>query len=163
MSFESDIKKMQKLWDGSQDNQNAIARANDIQITKKQQIIELNTPPLTTKVLDEIGGAYKPISVFMTKPYQVNGFLWTVTKLLPEDWIPMIRTGVAYQYTGANTAFDKISTFYNVIVNVVPAPNGLVLATWSVGLYCVSYDPTYPIPDFLAKLYFTLIDPSTAS
>lgn len=164
MSYESELKKLQKLWDRGQDNANNIDYAQDRQFIKIQQIKAINTPPLTTKVLDEIGGPYKDISVFQTSPYLVSGFKWTITQTLPENWIPQVRIDVEYNYQGQLGDFSNIVTYFNKVLMVNPVPNSKsdVVAEWQVGLFLVAYDPTIKIPDFKAKLLFTLVDPSDA-
>lgn len=161
-SHETDIKKLQKLWDGGQDNTNNLDKANDIQVTKTNQITNIQTPELTTKLLRSIGGDFKNISILMTSPYTIKGFTWTITENLPEDWIPMLRIDVEYQYTGGNLDFNNIYTYLNKVLGIQPLPNGFVAATWQIGLFLVSYNPAVNIPDFQAKLVFTFIPPSEA-
>lgn len=164
MSFESEIKKLQKLWDNGENNQNSIFDSQSIQFTKQQQIDDINSPQFTTKILQDIGGDYIPISSFMTYPYLVSGFKWKIVLTLPESWVPLIDITIGYNYTGLTTDFNNISTYYNKVINISPTTIGsnLVIATWNIGLFLVSYNPNNTIPDFSAKLYFTLIDPSNA-
>jgi hypothetical protein len=158
MSFETDLKKLQKMWDNGQDNTNLLADAQMRQSIKKQQV--KNLFPIQTVItnLNDIGGNYIDIKVLMTKPYLINGFQWTITQVLPESWIPMIRLEIGYNASGV--VFNNIVTYMNKVVNVVPTFNGMVIATWNINLFLCSYNTTVIIPDFQAKLYFTLIDPN---
>lgn len=164
-SFESDIKKLQKLWDGGQENVINADSAQKIAFMKKQQLEQILKPALNTKVLPDIGGDYKDIITMMTDPYNVSGFLWTITKTLPEDWIPLVKINIGYNYNGQIGDFSNIITYLNKVVTLNPSSNGNgdVTVTWQIGMYLVSYDPTVIIPDFQAKLYFLLISPSNAT
>ena len=160
MSYESEIKKVQKMWDKGQDLADQIA-INQTNQDKKQNQADYDIAALQNVVnnLTDLGGGYKPIKTLMALPYTINGFDWTISYTLPEWWIPQIRLEVAYNYNG-NAPFDKVVTYLNKVISVVPAQNGFVTATWLVNWYLVCYDPTVIIPDFSAKLYFVLIDPS---
>ena len=162
MSYESEIKKFQKMWDGLQDNQRGNDFAQDASFTKQEQIDLINNPPLKTKILREIGGPFKDIKVLQTTPYLVSGFEWKITETLPESWIPQIRIDIEYNYQGKLGDFTNVITYLNKVLSVQPAAGGLVTATWQVGFYLVSYNPTVLIPDFQAKLNFVLSSPSDA-
>jgi hypothetical protein len=163
-SYESDVKKLQKMWDKGQDNTNNIQSLQQTQTIKEQQVISL--PPIETVInnLNDLGGDYIDIKTLMTFPYQINGFNWQITYVLPESWIPNIRIDIGYNYQAGSGAFTNVVTYMNKVVGIVPVPNsnGLVQATWYVNLFLCAYNPQVVIPDFQAKLYFVLIDPSLA-
>lgn len=161
MSFESDVKKLQKMWDRGQDNTNKVSDSQNLQAIKEAQIGALPPAEIIIDSLTDIGGKFKDIQVLMAIPYVIKGFEWTISKVMPEVWIPSIRVTVGYNYPGG-ASFTNVQTFYNTALNVVPVSgsNGMVTATWDITLFLAAYDPTVTIPDFQAKLYFTLVDPS---
>jgi hypothetical protein len=161
MSFESERLKMQKMWESTKENQNLLNKAQSIQAPYVNDLGSLLPNQFEISALNQLGGDYQDIAVLMTTPYQVSGFQWTITKTLPEVWIPNLRIDVGYNWQGGDSAFDNMPCYFNKVLNLTPSTTGIVTATWNIGLFFISYDPTVVIPSFQAKLYFTLIDPST--
>jgi hypothetical protein len=165
MSFETDLKKLQKMWDNGQDNGATTDNAELAQAL--QDIVRQSLVPnnLTINVLEDIGGDYIDITSYMTDPYMVSGFQWKIAKVMPEVWIPQIRHGFKYQFTGSLSNFDQIQSYQNVALEVEPVNGlpGIVTATWNIAFYVVNYDPSKKVPDFQAKLCFTFVPPSLAS
>jgi len=162
MSFESDVKKMQKMWEATQANQNLLQNAQNIAASFVNGLQDLLPNGMSIAAINDIGGDFAPINVLMTTPYQINGYTWTITKTLPETWVPNVRIGIGYDYQGSESDFDNVNNYFNKVVSVKVAGNGNVTATWNIGVYWVGYDPANTLPVFSVKLYFVLVDPSSA-
>ena len=161
MSFESERLKLQKMWEATEANKILLDKATSIQAPYVNDLGSLLPNQFEISALNQLGGDYQEIKSLMTTPYQVSGFQWTITKTLPEVWIPNLRVDVGYNFTGSDDAFDNMPCYFNKTLSLTPSTTGIVTATWNIGLFFVSYDPNNVIPSFQAKLYFTLIDPST--
>jgi len=162
MSFESDVKKLQKMWDATQNNQNLLQNAQNIAAPFVNGLQDLLPNGMSIASINDIGGNFQTISVLMTDPYQVSGTTWSITKTLPETWVPNVRIGIGYNYQGSESDFDNVNNYFNKVVSVKDAGNGNVTATWNIGVYWVGYDPANTLPVFSVKLYFVLVDPSSA-
>lgn len=194
MSYETDLKKLQKLWEGSESNSKAITEAQIQQAHKQAQILGLPSRELLINQLLDIGGEWQGISTLMTTPYQIAGFKWQITKTIPESWIPNIRINIGYKYAGGDP-FAGLQVFQNTTLQLggdqgstggqivstgfsmpvfqmpsgyqgsaensknIPTLERTVTVTWKINLAMAALG-TATIPDFEAKLYFTLIDPS---
>jgi hypothetical protein len=164
MSFESDVKKFQKMWEATEANKNLLKNAQNITAPFVNGLQDLLPNGMTVSSINDIGGDFQTISVLMTDPYQVSGYTWTITKTLPETWIPNVRIGIGYDFQGSESDFDNVNNYFNTVVSVKPATDGSnnVVATWNIGVFWVGYDPTNILPVFDVKLYFVLVNPSSA-
>lgn len=164
MSFETDVLKLQKMWEETQANNQGLTDAHMIQ-KMQETMAKQNIVPrdFIVNYLNNIGGDYQGSTILMTAPYQVTAFTWQVIKTLPEAWIPLIRIDIAYNFVGSATAFNNVSSYLNKVLNVQKtATDGIVEATWNIGWYFVQYNSSDVLPSFEAKLLFSLIPPSQA-
>lgn len=193
MTFETDIKKLQKMWENGQNNQNNIDDSYINQNIKKSQVIDLNASQQNFNKLVNLTTDWQNIVTLVPNvnpqpnpsQYPVSGFQWTITKQLPEIWLPMVRFAVGYNYL-PNTQtkyiiindiayptnfslFSSFQTQFTSVTSIVRTdPNNLIVtATWSINLIFtnLNYPETiYPtVPDFQAKLYMILLNPNKIS
>jgi hypothetical protein len=165
-SFETDRKRWQKMWDKGQSNDLKVDNAQQLLSDVDKQALDLMPSDFVVNYINSLGGDYIDITSFMTNPYQVSGFVWKISKTMPESWVQRIRAEILYNLSGAASAsFTNMAVYQNInLALTVPDPSSpdIVTATWNIGFYIVSYDPTVIIPTFQAKLNFTFVPPSLA-
>lgn len=171
MSFETERKKVQKLWEGSQLNQFTIQVARTVNTIKGQQVQQLPPRVIQLNVLNDLGSDWiDDIAVVKFidnngKPYaDTIAFQWEITATLPEDWIPFARFNFAYDNSGGIDPFVNLQTNlqYFVGMNLTqPNPN-LVAVTWYITMSVRAFGSHLP-SDFRGKLYFTLLNPNQFS
>lgn len=171
MSFETSLKKLQKLWDAGQENEFNLELARlDLYVDSQNK--ENLVPKITSfNRLEEIGGDYEPLNILVDSftgniSFQkVFGFQWKITiDNFPQDWIPFARPNVGMNWVGAEPVvnlFPDLQWFVEVeeppLVDNFghTIPNKIAKVSWHVATSLS--EPT--MPDFKVKLYLTLISP----
>jgi hypothetical protein len=160
MSYESDIKKLQKLWENSQDNGFTL-EVTQVNLYKQNQNIE-QLPPRIINInnLVDQGGELQDVKLLVAQldgsvgSFKTTGMQWVITaNNIPENWLSMVRFEVGYQFTGddptTNTQFSWFVTFEPSLTD-----STIGKATWYVTFSALQ------TPDFKIKLYFVLLNPN---
>lgn len=181
MSFETEKRKLRKVWEDSQNNQFTIDISRTVNTIKGQQMEQLPSRVIQLNRLDDIGGGWID-DVAVIKFTDGNGhpyadtiaFQWTITASLPESWIPFVRLNFAYnrpdhvdpfagqlvkfQYFVGMNELTGLDEFGFTIIN----PQKIVNATWYATMSVGSVGANLP-KDFTGKLYFTFLNPNLFS
>src|SRR5271169_4214450 len=121
-SFETDLKKLQKLWEKGQLNEIVIQTSQVNNSIKNNQIEELSPRVLQINTLTDIGQGYTNLVILGQNSggYNVYGMNWIITANIPEAWIPFARFNVGYNAVGLLQIVQEIS-----IETPLTTPNGV--------------------------------------
>ena len=159
MTFETDLKKLQKLWDLGQANEFNLNFTQLKLVKYYQNITELPSKLTTITNLVDKGGTLQPIQLLLNQsplgnqisPTQVFGAeIDVIINNFPEQWIPFVRFNIGMdniQVLGTLTWFTEFEP--------TSADGTIGKATWHLGYYV-----TESIPDFQFKMYLTFVNPN---
>ena len=166
MSFDTDLKKLQKLWDSGQSNK-FIMDVTRTKLSKQgQQIEELNPRILDFSHIMDVGGKWEDIKIladqlggWIAQTEITNGFLWDIKLTnVPKNFIPMVRVNLGYDFLGVDpTADAQICQFVEINPSTNSFTPNIVTIIWHVAFVIpTSVQP----PDFNLKLYLTILNPN---
>lgn len=161
-SYETDVIKLQKLWESSQGNKFSLD-FTDLELAKYNDKTSQLIPRINNiRSLVDVGGSYQPVQLLLnqpalgnqTEPTQVFGALIEITiNNIPDQWIPFVRFNIGTDST-QNILQGQLTWFTEV--EEVNADNTLFKVTWHLGYFINASN----IPDFQFKIYLTFLNPT---
>jgi hypothetical protein len=176
MSFETDRRKMKKIWETSQDNQWAVDSARLVQGKREVQIPFTEAKVVTIGKFKSYSSEWTPVAIKGVQhdgTYSYRAVEFYVELTLPEKWVPYARMNLAYRRTDNVDIFDGTSIDIVTFCQVtdmspldefgLPAPgriSNLKKVRWCYAFAQNKYYDPPPWYDYEMKLFFTLINPS---
>lgn len=160
-SYETDIIKLQKLWESSQGNSFNLDFNQIETLIYNNQKIQLNPRINIINSIVDTGGQYQPVQLLINQPAigtqtqdtNIYGAVLSVTITnIPEQWIPFVRFNIG---TDMLQPIDEGTLTWFTEVENVNTNGTLVKATWNLS-FIINYQPN----DFQFKIYLTFVNPT---
>ena len=173
MSFDTEKHKIQKNWEGSQNNTFQIDSATLIQDKKKTQIKLSNSNLSVFNKQITLNSEWLPMEEkSMTSNLFANqSQSYSISMIIPEEYIPFARLNVAYRRIDGTDVFSSLAIIYEDVLQIInvavknefglPISNqsqNLKQVIWNVG-FTQSGSALAQWYDFEIKFFFTLINP----
>lgn len=172
MSFETDIKKLQKLWENSQDNNLQIDSVTIIEGLKRRQIGQTIPILPSFNQIQDFNVDWADITVPISFDIVAGNYYllvqWEVVATLPDNWIPFARFQMGYRMSDSPISSITIDPFqqsgntcrYNHTTQIEDiAGSVLKKVTWNISFFVSNSDSTL-LNTFQTKLFFILLNPN---
>lgn len=161
-SFESDVLKLQKQWESTQNNKFELDFTDLALYNYGYKLFQLLPRINTINSLIDKGGDFQPVQLLLnqqpigsqTQVYKIFGALIDVTITnIPEQWIPFVRFNIG---TDSMQDITKGQLTWFTEVENSGTNTTLVKTTWHLG-YFINLTT---VPDFQFKIYLTFLSPT---
>lgn len=169
MSFESDVKKLQKMYQKAQETKITLDFTDVLMSQYAQKIDDLAPVINVNYPLIDKGTTFQPMSILLNDPpvgnflgIYVKGVQFDITiNGIPGKYVPFVR--FAFIVDDASGTSGQLNWFVNAIPTGSTASD-LYDATWHVGYFEQgNYNDANPIPgDFNVKISLMIVNPAIA-